>query len=348
MLGALSASTHQSNKVHASSYLVVAFSFLSSYKAFLVFKMSAYIRSQRLARISEANRRMRAQPENRPQLAEDEQQRPSAAGQALRKLLAFGSRVRNSHAKLKAKCGAAKSDPCTELAVVPYCWLQQLPIEVLELVTAQLDEVSTICLEITSRTFYHKVSVTPPSERSRCTRWLVACRREIDSDGSKQRLACAFCKGTVPKHYFTKFSVRQALSDLPYCLGPRNIGLPPEARYCSYHAPLTAHRKYEFPAQCYMTIGIKWVEVQQLRCMHCGNAVDKNFDTRETGCDHCCCNACPRVTGSAYIRYGPTENPDYDCHPTLREVNVATRKKETFCRERGSTYHSVYKLDLMC
>jgi len=307
--------------------------------------MSAYTRSTRLIRISETNRSIRAERENRPQLAEDEQQRSSASGQALRKLLGF---VRNSLAKSKARCGAAKSDPSKEQALVLYCRLQQLPIEVLELVTAQLDEVSTICLKITSRSFYHRVSVTPPSERNRCTRWLVACRREIDSDGSKQRLACAFCKGTVPDHYFTKFSVRQALSDLPYCLAPRSIRLPPEARYCSYHAPLTAYETFDIPAQCYMTSGTKWVEVQQLRCMHCGNAVDKNTDTRVTGCDRCYCDACPRVTSSAYIRYGPTESPNYDCHPTLREVNVATRKRETFCRERGSTYYSLYNLDLIC
>lgn len=321
--------------------------------------MSAYTRSRRLARISEANRSTRAwREENRRKLAEDEPQRPSASGQALRKLLGSDSPIRNLLAKSKAKglltlgrsirtCGA-KTDSSEELALVPCCRLQQLPIEVLELITAQLDEVSTICLQLTSRLFNHRISVTPPSERNRCTRWLVACRREIDFNGSKQRLACAFCKGTVPAHCFTKFSPRQVLSNLPFCLAPHNIGLPPEARYCSYHPPLTAHKMYAFPAQCYMTIENKWVEVPQLRCMHCGNAVEKDLDRRVTGCDRCCCDACPRVTSTAYIRYGPTEGPNRDCHPRLREVNMATRKKEAFCRERGSTYCFLYNLDLIC
>jgi len=311
--------------------------------------MSAYTRSKRLAIIAETNRYIRTKRENRPQLAEDTQQKSSAAGSAPRKLLRFCSRVRSFLAKCSMRTwGAAKSDPSKELVLVPYFRLQQLPIEVLQLVTAQLDEVSQICLKATSRSFYHKVLVTPPSERNRCTRWLVACRREVDLDGSKQRLACAFCKGTVPDQYFTEFSLRQVLSDLPYCLAPRSIRLPPEARYCSYHAPLTAHKMYAIPAQRYMASGTKWVEVQQLRCMHCGNAVDKNNDTRVTGCDHCYCNACPRVTGSAYIRYGQIEGPNYDYHPTLLEVNVATRKRETFCRERGSKYYSLYNSDLVC
>lgn len=312
--------------------------------------MSAYTRARRLDRTRAANRSTRAWRENQ-QLAEDEQQRPSASGQALRGLLGSGSRVRNFLSTLRSSiriCGAAKSDRSKELALVPCCRLQQLPIEVLELITAQLDEVSTICLKITSRSFYKRISVTPPSERTRCTRWLVACRREIDSNDSKQRLACAFCKGTVPAHYFTKLSSRQVLCDLPYCLAPHNIRLPPEARYCSYHAPLTAHRMYAFPAQCYMTCEIKWEEVQQLRCMHCGSAVERYFDTRKTGCHRCSCDACPRVLCSAYIRYGPTEGPNDDCHPTLREVNMATKKKEAFCRERGSTYSLLYNSELIC
>lgn len=347
MLNALSASTHQSNKVGPSSYLVVAFSLLSSYNAILFFKMHGLVRSQQLAIVRETEYYVRARGQNSPQPAEDEQQRPSATGQAVKKLLGFGSRTGNSNTKPKANSGAAKSDPCKKPALVPISGLQKLPIEILELITAQLDEVTTICLKLASRSLYHQVPVTPPSKRSHCTRWLIACRREIDSDGSEQRLACVLCKGTVPKHYFTELCDQQALSNLPYCLDPRNISLPPEARYCSYHAPLTAVRKYESLAQMYMNTGTRWVEVQQLRCMHCGNAINTINDTRKNGCQTCWCNVCPRVTGSAYIRYGRTANTSYHGHPMLREVHMAEGKKDTFCRERGSRCYSTYKLDMM-
>lgn len=58
----------------------------------------------------------------------------------------------------------AHVDTSESFAVVPYCKLQHLPIEILHLINSHMDEVSTICLNNTSRYFYHNVAATPPSE----------------------------------------------------------------------------------------------------------------------------------------------------------------------------------------
>lgn len=103
------------------------------------------------------------------------------------------------------------------------------------------------------------------------------------------------------------------MSDRPYCLDRRSIYSEPIARYCSLHPPLTAWLLDETSEQ------IKWVEVEQLRCMHCANAIHDEDDLRDTGCNKCHCDTCPRILSSAYIRYGPRARRLIP-RPTLEEL----------------------------
>ena len=234
---------------------------------------------------------------------------------------------------------APASDPSTELAVVLYCRLQNLPAEVLGLITTQLNEVSAVCLKHTNRQLYRSISVTPPEERSRCIRWLIACRHEVNQDLPRNSYTCAFCKQSRPEKRFTRFSFKQLVSDLPYCLNRRSIYSKPTARYCSFHPPLTAWLMYQAYEEQQITTSrddIRWVEVKQLRCMHCASAVDGAVDLRETGCENCSCDVCPRVIGAAYIRYGPPANPNEFPRPPLQELNSYSRRYGVCVRERGS------------
>ena len=278
------------------------------------------------------------------QQGSDQQERPR------KKLTRIGTLMRNILARSSADIksvgprqlqqeGASVSDPSTKLAVVLYCRLQNLPVEVLGLIRTQLDEVSAVCLKHTNQQLYRCISVTPPEERSRCIRWLIACRHEVDQALPRDSYTCAFCKQSRPEKHFTKFSFKQLMSDLPYCLDRRSIYSEPTARYCSFHPPLTAwlmYQVYEERQYTALRNEIRWVEVKQLRCMHCASAVDEETDLRETGCENCSCDVCPRVTGPAYIRYGPPANPNEFPRPPLQELNALTRKHRTYVRERGS------------
>ena len=232
----------------------------------------------------------------------------------------------------------ATSDPSEDLAVVLYCKLQNIPIDVLYLIRAELDEVSAVCLKNTNQYFYSAVAITQPRQRSRCTRWLIACRFETDLGVPRNKYTCAFCKTWVPEKYFTRMSFKQVVSDLPYCLDAHSIRSEPVARYCSYHPPLTAWLPYQSPVEVpssRQTGKIRWMEVRQLRCMHCTNAIDEETDFRDTGCKSCLCDVCPRVLSPAYIRYGPPSNPGYP-KPSLENLNAPTFKDETCVQERGS------------
>ena len=281
---------------------------------------------------------------NGSQQGSDQQERPrqklTRIGTLMRNILTRSSADNKSVGprQLQQK-EALASVPSTELAVVLYCKLQNLPVEVLGLIRTQLDEVSAVCLKHTNQQLYRSVSVTPPEERSRCIRWLIACRHEVDQALPRDSYTCAFCKQSRPENRFTKLSFKQLISDLPYCLDRRSIYSEPTARYCSFHPPLTAWLMYQVYEEQQITTSrdeIRWVEVKQLRCMHCASAVDEEVDLRETGCENCSCDVCPRVIGPAYIRYGPPANPNEFPRPPLQEVDALTRKHGNYVRERGS------------
>ena len=234
---------------------------------------------------------------------------------------------------------AALEDSSKKWTVALYCRLQNIPIEILSLMVDEIDEVSALCLNNTNRYFRRNVAVTPVGQRSPCVRWLLMCHYETDPHMRRKKYACAFCKKAVPEKCFTKLSFKQVASDLPYCLDRSSIASEPTARFCSYHPPLTAWMIYhstEHEKFTHKSSDMKWVETKHLRCMHCANAIDEKVDLRETGCENCCCDICPRRLSPAYIRYGPPANKLEYPRPPLLDLNVLITKHGRYVRERGS------------
>ena len=222
---------------------------------------------------------------------------------------------------------------------VQYCGLQNLPFELIILIVESLDKVSTICLASTNRHFRNTIPSIPPRDRRPCVRWLLMCQVEKDSKSPPQSFPCAFCKVRRPLADFTGTSLRRALSNdhlkKSWCIDPEIIDFKPIARYCFYHAPLTAWVDLDPSAGLSSDEHpVRWTRVRKLRCMHCGESLE-NADYRQTGCANCECDVCPRILHYAYIRYGP-RNTRFARRPYIDTLGRSKDGDGRFVTESGS------------
>lgn len=176
--------------------------------------------------------------------------------------------------------------------------LGNLPAEILYMIVDELDDVSAVCLKITSSYFYTSIN-TDDMKFSLCKKWLIMCRLEIDVPvrDRPSLLACAFCKAKVWRGCFTPETGND------FYLGLDNLrlwSLKPAERYCLLHISNTLRdcRNSQKPYA-----RKRWVKTQQMTCLHCGADIEPS-DSRTEGCNGCMCEICPRAMQPRYTRYG--------------------------------------------
>lgn len=179
--------------------------------------------------------------------------------------------------------------------------LGNLPAEILYMIVDELDDVSAVCLKITSSYFYTSIN-TDDMKFSLCKKWLIMCRLEIDVPDRPNLLACAFCKAKVWKGCFTPEN------GYHYDYGLDNLNLlsrNPAERYCLLHISNTLRDRRNSQKDYERN---RWVKTQQMTCLHCGADIEPS-DSRSEGCNGCMCEICPRALQPRYTRYGSLSTP---------------------------------------
>jgi hypothetical protein len=123
-----------------------------------------------------------------------------------------------------------------------------------------------------------------------------------------RRVACAFCKMKVDQECFdpkkTLNRIRNKGCRVLELMSKKSV-----ERFCVLHAA-KLFRVHEVDSHELRDKSFKWIEKNQLTCMHCGEDV-KASDSRSVGCNACECNVCPR-----------TNQPRYDISGDIDESNV--------------------------
>ncbi|KAL8786057.1 MAG: hypothetical protein Q9195_008371 [Heterodermia aff. obscurata] len=193
--------------------------------------------------------------------------------------------------------------------LAPPSRLQTLPLELLLNIASYLHPVDHGCLTLTCHSLHSlpKPTLVAPWAR-RCVSWLMTCRLERDQDlnSPNATAACCWCKRARPITDFTGQHRTHNLTKLlkPIWFDPGRMDEAPEQRACGFHEPPTLW--VAKPCCGCMGKGQKryWVRWLDVTCMHCGEAIG-HHDERETGCEECGCEICPRLRMPCFERYGP-------------------------------------------
>ncbi|CAF9912869.1 MAG: hypothetical protein HETSPECPRED_001227 [Heterodermia speciosa] len=193
--------------------------------------------------------------------------------------------------------------------------LQHLPPELLLNIASYLHPADHGCLTLTCRSLS---SLPKPALTARwahrCVAWLVSCRLERDQNPNSPTATttktascyCCWCKRARPITDFTGQHRTHHLTKLlkPIWFDPDRMDEAPEQRACGFHEPAT--QWVEHPRCTCMGRGQKryWIRWLDVTCMHCGEPIGHG-DERDTGCEVCECEICPRLRMPCFKRYGP-------------------------------------------
>ena len=182
--------------------------------------------------------------------------------------------------------------------------LEMLPQELHDMIINALDNVSKACLAKTNSRLQGSIKVDR-STLSLCEKWLLSCRLETDMKNYHQSFYhCCFCKTRRPRQQFVASNAHQIHRGRRID-NARVVTAKPMERYCWIHRVRTQWEDNT----CYReTDRRRWVQIMQLTCLHCREAVSE-ADGRATGCEGCQCETCPRAKLPIYLRYGPPNVP---------------------------------------
>lgn len=198
--------------------------------------------------------------------------------------------------------------------------LESLPMELLQIVLDQLDNVSLTCLQNTNSRFR---AVIPPIEAknlSRCQKWLIMCRFEADMQEYPALVACAFCKVKRPQKDFglsyTKgLRAGRAKTNTYYGIEILNMmSTIPIKRYCYRHT----ESSLGWPPAFQKADQVKWVRTLEPTCLHCGSkpascgqSATKFYYGPTVPRSYCKrpCETCPTADLPTFSRHGPIHFP---------------------------------------
>jgi len=213
-----------------------------------------------------------------------------------------------------------------------YHILERLPSYLWTSIAANLDVVSTVCLQSTNRYFHATISVDR-TNFTKCEKWMINRRFRNDMTKRPTIFACILCKCKMTEEK-RKFHDGQLKSVLDPGAPAGNWftravrGMPWMQNYYSqdrYRNTDYLDRKHLYQwgghsrPRCYAHLMEQfgsvdaiepllpfmripqgrsfWLKLTVLRCLHCGECIAEG-DMRLEGCLECLCNTCPR-------------NPDY-------------------------------------
>lgn len=214
--------------------------------------------------------------------------------------------------------------------------LERLPCEILLSIHDVLDDVSATCLKYTSSDMRSKLN-RDPTLFSRCTKWLIMCRFELDilpdlvyGRSRDNKLTCAFCKAKRTRAQIEGRKSGCSGVSFPIC-DPYRVHLHPEIRSCAKH-PLFITWVQSPPLEPEAS---RWVVTPRITCMHCTARVQSS-DTRSTGCNHCKCDVCPRDTIPHFIRYGKLPKAARGGRPYIDGLITRYDRQLAYISEVGS------------
>lgn len=197
--------------------------------------------------------------------------------------------------------------------------LESLPMELLQIVLDQLDDVSLVCLQNTNSRFRAIIPSIQPKNLSQCQKWMIMCRFETDMQEYPALVACAFCKVKRPQEDFGlihKHGRRAGRAKTNTYCGIELLNMmnsKPIKRYCYRHLSSCLG----WPPAFQKAGQIKWVRTLEPTCLHCGS--------KPTSCGQsaikfyggpatrsCCdrpCDICPTAYLPTFSRHGRIHLP---------------------------------------
>ena len=197
--------------------------------------------------------------------------------------------------------------------------LESLPMELMQIILGQLDDVSLVCLKNTATDFRALIPPIEGKNLSRCQTWLIMCRFETDMKEYPPFVACAFCKIKRPQKDFGLQSFKHMRWSMFCNRDHRGMGylkpmnLQPIDRYCCRHMTTA----FGWPPRYREAEKVKWVRTPEPTCLHCGSKpascgqLGLKFLHAPKTQSHCtqACGVCPTRWMATYSRHGPINSP---------------------------------------